>query len=256
MPSPLGQTSHLTSSLTGLHRISPGPGTAAETLSSRKAESAPLAETGPSEKADRFTFGDFLDVINPLQHIPVVGTIYRHITGDEIKSGSRIAGDTLFGGLIGFAVGAANALLEDRTGKDAGEHVMAFFGIGEDKASRDGLHLAARSQGKDLGPQDPPETEGPASQPLQTASLITGQTVDAAALFTARPDLARTSLTPAGLKGEADARALRSAGQTIPGRAPSLPADFLARLQSSWSALDQMDRAQVLTRKTEKYAVD
>ncbi|MBT5013959.1 MAG: hypothetical protein HON02_05865, partial [Rhodospirillaceae bacterium] len=33
--------------------------------------------------ADGFTFLDFLDIINPLQHIPVVGSLYRDMTGDE-----------------------------------------------------------------------------------------------------------------------------------------------------------------------------
>ena len=41
---------------------------------------------------DGFTFFDFLDIINPLQHIPVISTIYRSLTGDKIDPGSRIAG--------------------------------------------------------------------------------------------------------------------------------------------------------------------
>ena len=38
---------------------------------------------------DGFTFFDFLDVINPLQHIPVVSTLYRSLTGDEIDPASH-----------------------------------------------------------------------------------------------------------------------------------------------------------------------
>ena len=41
---------------------------------------------------DGFTFADFIDIINPLQHIPVVATIYRAMTGDDIDPGSRVAG--------------------------------------------------------------------------------------------------------------------------------------------------------------------
>ena len=44
---------------------------------------------------DGFTFGDFLDIVNPLQHIPIVGTIYRAITGDTMEAGSEIAGGRL-----------------------------------------------------------------------------------------------------------------------------------------------------------------
>ena len=70
--------------------------------------------------ADGLTFGDILDLINPLQHIPVVSTIYRAITGDEISPGARIAGGALFGGPIGLALAAVNAVVETATGEDIG----------------------------------------------------------------------------------------------------------------------------------------
>ena len=77
---------------------------------------------------DGFTFWDLVDIINPLQHIPVISSIYRAITGDEIDPGSRIAGGTLFGGPIGAAASVANVIVEHNTGKDLGEHVMALLG--------------------------------------------------------------------------------------------------------------------------------
>ena len=48
----------------------------------------------PSVKADDdgFGFDDLLDVINPLQHIPLIGTLYREVTGDQIKTPARLAG--------------------------------------------------------------------------------------------------------------------------------------------------------------------
>ena len=76
---------------------------------------------------DGFTFLDFLDIINPLQHIPVIGTLYREITGDTLDPGSRVLGGTLFMGPVGTVVSLANVLIDDATGKDMGEHVMAFF---------------------------------------------------------------------------------------------------------------------------------
>ena len=36
-----------------------------------------------------FTFDDFLDIINPLQHLPIVSMIYRAITGDNIGLAGR-----------------------------------------------------------------------------------------------------------------------------------------------------------------------
>ena len=51
-----------------------------------------------------FSFKDLLDIVNPLQHLPVVGSIYRYLTGDEPAAGTRIIGDALYGGPIGFGV--------------------------------------------------------------------------------------------------------------------------------------------------------
>lgn len=76
---------------------------------------------------DGMTFWDFVDMINPLQHIPVVSTAYREMTGDDIDPGARLAGGTLYGGPIGFAASAFNVVLEANTGKDVGEHVVAWF---------------------------------------------------------------------------------------------------------------------------------
>lgn len=70
------------------------------------------------------SFWDFVDVINPLQHIPVVSMIYRGLTGDTIAPMARVAGGALFGGFIGAALGTVNVVSELRTGADIGENVM------------------------------------------------------------------------------------------------------------------------------------
>lgn len=93
---------------------------------------------------DGFTFLDFVDMVNPLQHIPVVSTAYRHLTGDEIDPGSRMAGGTLFGGPIGLAASAFNVILEHNTGKDVGDHVLALFD-GED-ASPENQTMMAKNE--------------------------------------------------------------------------------------------------------------
>ena len=53
---------------------------------------------------DGLTFGDVFDLINPLQHIPFLGGLYRKLTGDTIDPAIRLAGGVLFGGPIGAAV--------------------------------------------------------------------------------------------------------------------------------------------------------
>jgi hypothetical protein len=100
---------------------------AAESTSFKEmAEAADSA--APAEKGGFFSvLLGILDVINPLQHIPVVSTIYRHLTGDEIGPMARIAGDTLYGGPLGGAMGVADVVAEKVTGRDIGGNALAFL---------------------------------------------------------------------------------------------------------------------------------
>ncbi len=74
-----------------------------------------------------FDFWDVVDIFNPLQHIPIIGNIYRELTGDEIGSFASVAGSTLYGGPIGAVFGMANMVVKESTGKDAGQLAMAAF---------------------------------------------------------------------------------------------------------------------------------
>ncbi|PIW28058.1 MAG: hypothetical protein COW30_08660 [Rhodospirillales bacterium CG15_BIG_FIL_POST_REV_8_21_14_020_66_15] len=76
---------------------------------------------------DGFTFWDLVDVVNPLQHIPVVSTLYRDLTDDTLDPAPRVMGGTLFMGPIGLVASVANVLIEHNTGKDMGGHVLAYF---------------------------------------------------------------------------------------------------------------------------------
>lgn len=73
-----------------------------------------------------FGFGDLLDIINPLQHIPLVGTFYREITGDQIRPSSQILGGAVFGGIAGAAGSLVNVIIEEETGKDIAGNVIAM----------------------------------------------------------------------------------------------------------------------------------
>lgn len=70
-------------------------------------------------------FWDLVDVVNPMQHIPVVATIYRDVTDDEIKPAAKIAGGTLFGGVLGFASSLVDSMFEEASGQDIGETALA-----------------------------------------------------------------------------------------------------------------------------------
>ncbi|NQU70145.1 MAG: hypothetical protein HQ514_06325, partial [Rhodospirillales bacterium] len=76
---------------------------------------------------DGLTFSEFLDVINPLQHLPVVSSIYRAVTGDEISLGARLLGGALFGGPLGVLAAGVNAAFEEMSGGNIAEHAVALF---------------------------------------------------------------------------------------------------------------------------------
>ncbi len=95
--------------------------------------SEPTADADDAPERE-ISFGDFLDVINPLQHIPIVGTIYRAITGDEISPPASIFGGFLFGGPLGFVLAIANAIFEEASGQDLGETALAAL-LGDDTAA-------------------------------------------------------------------------------------------------------------------------
>ncbi len=78
-------------------------------------------ETSSIFGEDGFTFGDILDIINPLQHIPVVNSIYRKITGDVIAPSMQIAGDALFGGPIGAVVSIATEAIKSQFNQHSAE---------------------------------------------------------------------------------------------------------------------------------------
>lgn len=85
----------------------------------------------PAAVKKPFGFGDLIDMVNPLQHIPVVSNLYRHFTGDEIRPISTIIGGAVFGGAAGAASGLVNAAIQEETGKDLTGNVLALVLDGE-----------------------------------------------------------------------------------------------------------------------------
>jgi hypothetical protein len=98
----------------------------ATTVSPSAAQPSPPSTGGVSLWSHGgFGFKDLLDIINPLQHLPIVGSIYRYLSGDEPSGGARIVGDALYGGPIGFGVGVVTTMLTDSSGRDLGEKALA-----------------------------------------------------------------------------------------------------------------------------------
>lgn len=86
-----------------------------------------IAYTSPENESE-YSFADVIDIINPLQHLPVIGTIYRKLTGDTIKPMSNIIGGALFGGPVGAVASTANVVIKSATGKDVTENAFALAG--------------------------------------------------------------------------------------------------------------------------------
>lgn len=101
---------------------------------------------------DGFSFLDLLDIVNPLQHIPVVSTIYRRISGDLLDPLPRVAGGALFGGITGVISAVANLVVTEATGKDIGAGVLALL--------ENGVAGDDRSDPSSAAPKD-----GPGSRP-------------------------------------------------------------------------------------------
>jgi hypothetical protein len=68
---------------------------------------------------------DLLDVVNPLQHVPVVASFYRVLTGDTITGAAQIVGDTLYGGALGMVSGVIKAIATQVNGSDPGDTLVA-----------------------------------------------------------------------------------------------------------------------------------
>lgn len=73
---------------------------------------------------DGFGFDDFIDIINPLQHLPFVSTLYREFTGDTIAPAARLTGSALYGGPAALLAGLANVIVEAETGSDIGASII------------------------------------------------------------------------------------------------------------------------------------
>lgn len=106
------------------------PDTAAETPATKTAAapSTPgaLARDWETETVEAdFSWDDLIDVVNPLHHIPVVGSLYRTLTGDTISSTARVAGATLYGGPLGMVAGAANVIIAEANGADLSDTIVA-----------------------------------------------------------------------------------------------------------------------------------
>jgi hypothetical protein len=164
------------------------------TLTTHAAAAAAAAASKPA-KHD-FTFGDFLSLINPLQHLPVVSTLYRAISGDTIKAPEKIMGDTLYGGPLSGLSAIADTIYQQQTGKSFGDTVLGWLGFGH----------------HDTAPTDVAKTSDPAPVQATLASVPADTNVIAL----------KASLDHSGVAPEIAQRALYAYRRSFTGTASSL----------------------------------
>lgn len=140
---------------------------------------------------DGFSFKTLLDIVNPLQHIPVVSTVYQKLTGDIASPGADLVGGALFGGPIGLAVAAVDTSVKDETGKDIGGHVLALFDSGSPNAA------TAVAQAGDPAPAPTQST------PTQSASATAAAAPEDASSPVA-PDKQQTAAAAPNANADAD----------------------------------------------------
>lgn len=129
-----------------------------------------------------------IDTVNPLQHLPVVSSLYREASGDGISGLARIAGGALFGGIPGLITSAAVSLFDAVTGEDPGEMAisalkemgdtttdsssMPMLDDGIPLAADSGLALVEMAQALQDAPPPPAPTEAAAAEALKIPGAL------------------------------------------------------------------------------------
>jgi hypothetical protein len=161
---------------------------AATNISSKSTEDANGVDARRYTQFDRtaansgttdMSFGDLLDMLNPFEHIPIISSAFRELTGDKINPVARVAGDIIYGGLAGGAsalAGGVGAIAEEVFQQMTGKPVMtyaadALFGSG----------ATASTQVADAVAMTPPPPVAAASPTTIPAITTAAATLPAAA---------------------------------------------------------------------------
>lgn len=222
-------------------------------------ETNPIARDRHPDGEIEFTFEDFLDAINPLQHIPIVSWIYRAVTGDQISLAPRLLGGALLGGPLGVLLAGVQAAVEDMTGTAAeGGPVVALarsvFGGSDAKPAAPPLALAGASPDADRsanGAAGPVELHIEVTPAAGTATPVEpSRQIAPAAPFAPRPQPVNLP-RPAVSRGAIVPRFDRT--EAPPPRAPEPPSaadaaapDWVAN--AMMRALDKYESARRLNR--------
>ncbi|MEQ8638996.1 MAG: hypothetical protein RIE31_00065 [Alphaproteobacteria bacterium] len=168
-------------------------------VSARPAAGAPTHALG---------FADLLDVLNPLQHLPLVGSLYRQATGDSLSPAAYVLGGGLWNGLLsggaGLAVGMAGAVTD----------AVLVAGTGRDSAMIAGNLLLGRPAAPQLaGNSTAGGSTGPTGGRGDPAGLIATVAATPPAVAAMGYAAAAAHLTPSHLTSSANPPPAATAGR-------------------------------------------
>lgn len=171
------------------------------------------------------SFGEFLgnvvDVINPLQHIPVVSNIYRRMTGDQISGAAMIAGGALYGGPLGGAMAVADVAYAQQKGGYAGDIALASL-MGDDvpatTPTAPATMLAAQQANQPAVPAAPAVLP---AQPMPDDKKVTLASASGNSFFVTSNSA--SFQTPSLSASPTPNRTRTASGETATSRAPDTP---------------------------------
>ena len=146
----------------------------------------------PYNQTSDMSFGDFVDMINPLHHIPVVGTIYRAVTGDTIKPAAQVVGDIAYGGPIGGIASIFSAIIAQANGRSIEDSMLAAVGLGGEQPT------VAVAQAQPAAAPPLAAASAAAAPTVSPAAMAVAQAPQPAAQPVSGSRLAEKAITPIG----------------------------------------------------------
>lgn len=220
---------------------------------------------GKAQRESTSVFGEVLDTVNPLQHVPGVSQAYRAVTKDKISEGAKLAGHiglgAAVGGPVGAAIGAGVFLIESvfgalfGGGKKGDEKLVQAANVksGPTVLSNEQALYAGKMRGRSAASpmQAQAQTQFAAHQPQATEkraappaapSLGTAPVEMSSAQFAALLGAFGGAPAPATPSGRDEDRP-RAAAQAQ-GSADGGGADFAARMAANLDKLDMLKRGE------------
>lgn len=140
---------------------------AIDQVSAASTNAAPIAPAVAAfNDSDGPSFSDVLDILNPLQHIPIINSLYQHLTGDTEGAVADVAGGTLWAGPIGLISSLVDLSMRADGGKSASDRLLSWLGLEGDESDT----AVAQSGAQSDAPAEAANPAQPTSPAAQTVA--------------------------------------------------------------------------------------